>query len=422
MKKETATAIKIIAALSTVYIASNFYRSSISVIAPDVMDEIGLTHEQLGVVGGIFFIGFAVFQIPVGIFLDRYGPRKTICCLMLMTVVSSFGFAVATSFSELTVSRFFIGVGCSPVMMGSLVIISRWLSTERFALYASLIVGMGGLGNIISTTPTALLASVAGWRVIFWVSGGLTALALVIAFLSLKDAPEGHAFHSRKIENMRDSLGSIGRIISDREFQYVFAINLVIYGTIMTIAALWGANFLRDIYGLDVTDRGNVLFAMMLAMICSSLVYGYLDSIFASRKRLIMCAATTTILILGILAALPVIEVWQISALLILLCFVGNYGVVIMAHGRSIFPEELLGRGIATLNTAVFLGVFLLQGMGGLIIGHFHDETGAAPLIAYKVLFLSIAAVLILAVLIYSRSRDSKSPKIPVPPSTAPKL
>ncbi|TNE33510.1 MAG: MFS transporter, partial [Alphaproteobacteria bacterium] len=246
MKNESALALKIITTLSFVYISSNFYRSSISVIAPDIMDEMGLTHEQLGIVGGIFFIAFAIFQIPVGIFLDRYGPKKTICVLMLISVVGSFAFAMSDGFTGLTVSRFFVGIGCSPVMMGSLVIISRWLPAERFAFYASLIVSTGGLGNIISTTPTAMLANATGWREVFWVAGGITAASLLIAVFTLKDAPEGHAFHSRKIESFRDTIGSVLRIISDREFQYVFAINLVIYGTVMTIVGLWGTNFLRD--------------------------------------------------------------------------------------------------------------------------------------------------------------------------------
>ncbi|TNE37916.1 MAG: MFS transporter, partial [Alphaproteobacteria bacterium] len=168
--------------------------------------------------------------------------------------------------------------------------------------------------------------------------------------------------------------------------------------------------------GLDTTTRGNILFAMTLAMICASLFYGYLDSLFSNRKYLILSAAGTTIAILILLAIIPDINVWIVSILLILLCFVGNYGVVIMAHGRSIFPEELLGRGIATLNTAVFLGVFVMQGMGGFIIGAFHDEAGAAPLIAYRSLFIAMAVILVVAVAIYSRSSGSRSLKRKSPP------
>jgi MFS family permease len=409
MKNEAGTAFKIIATLSFVYVASNFFRSSTAVIAPNIMDDLALTHEQLGIVGGIFFIAFAIFQVPVGIFLDRYGPKKTICGLMLISVLGSFGFALASNFLELSTARFFIGVGCAPVLMGSLVIISRWLPANRFAFYASLIVGLGGLGNIFSTTPTAWLTDFAGWRNVFWVAGGFTAISLIFGFLIIKDAPAGHPFHDRKMESIKDTLKGVLDIIKDREFQYVFAINLVIYGVVMTIVGLWGSHFLHDIYGLDLTERGNILLWMILAMIGGSIGYGYLDGIFKSRKRLVITAAMLTVGLLIVLAVIPVVSVWLISALLILLCWIGSYGVVIMSHGRAIFPEHLLGRGIATLNTAVFLGVFLMQAMGGFIIGQFVHDDGSAPLIAYRALFFSIAAVLFIAVLIFSLSKDSKS-------------
>ncbi|MEX1035152.1 MAG: MFS transporter [Sneathiella sp.] len=413
MKNEAATAFKIITTLSIVYIASNFYRSSIAVIAPNMMDEIGLTHEQLGIIGGIFFIAFAIFQVPVGIFLDRYGPRKTICGLMLFAAVGSCGFAVATDFLELTAARFLIGIGCSPVLMGSLVIISRWLSVERFAFYASLIVGMGGIGNILATTPTAILTDIIGWRDVFWLASGVSAISVIFGFLIIKDAPKDHAIHNREIESMKDTLLGVVRIVRDRQFQYIFAINLVIYGTIMAIVGLWGGNYLRDIYGLDLTARGNILFWMTAAVIGGNFFYGYLDGKFRARKQLVVAAASTTILLLVVLAAIPVVAVWQVSTILILFSFFGSYGVVIMSHGRSIFPESLLGRGIATLNTAVFLGVFLLQSMGGFIIGSFASDDGMAPLSAYRVFFASLAVIVATALLIYNRSRESK--KAPEP-------
>lgn len=415
MKNETANAIKLITTLSIVYVASNFYRSSIAVIAPNMMDELGLTHEQLGVVGGTFFIAFAIFQVPVGIFLDRYGPRKTICGLMLFAVLGSAGFALATDFLELTAARFFIGVGCAPVLMGSLVIISRWLSAERFALYMSLIVGMGGLGNILATTPTAILTDMIGWRDVFWIASLFSAVSIIFGYLIIKDAPEGHAFHARKVESMKDTLGGVIGIIKDRQFQLVFTINLVIYGTIMSIVGLWGGNFLRDVYGLDLTARGNILFWMTVAVIGGAFFYGYLDGVCKSRKKLVATASITTIILLVILGSIPVVSVWQISALLILFSFFGNYGVLIMSQGRSIFPERLLGRGIATLNTAVFLGVFLLQSMGGFIIGTFATADGTAPLEAYRVLYFSLAAIVAVALLIYSRSKESKTPKEKAP-------
>lgn len=409
MTRETANAIRIILTLSAIYVASNFFRSAVAVIGPNMMDELGLTPEEFGLVGGSFFIAFALMQVPVGIFLDRYGPRKTIFVLMLLANIGSIGFALASTFFELISTRFIIGAGCAPVLMGSLVIISRWLSAERFAFYLSLIVAMGGVGNLLATTPTALLADMVGWRAVFWIAAIISLCSLVLGCLIIRDAPPGHTFHDRAPETFRDAFRGVVEVVSNRQFQYLFALNLVIYGAVMAILGLWGSNFLRDIYGLDLAARGNILLLMTAGVICGNFFYGYLDGIVARRKPLVMYAAGATILILFILGTVPVLPVWQVTILLFLLCFTGSYGVLIMSHGRTIFPERLLGRGVATLNTAVMLGVFLLQALGGFIVGHFVHPDGTAPIEAYRVLYFVLAGVIIAGLLFYSRTHESKA-------------
>ena len=415
MTSETSNALRIIFTLSIVYVASNFFRSAIAVIAPNMMDEMGLTPEELGLIGGSFFIAFALMQVPVGIFLDRYGPRKTIFALMLVANLGAAGFALATSFLELAGSRFIIGAGCAPVLMGSLVIISRWLSAERFAFYVSLIVAMGGVGNILATTPTAILTDMIGWRDVFWIASLISVISLLFGYLIIRDAPKGHAFHDRKAETLREALGGVLEIVRNRQFQYLFSLNLVIYGVIMAIVGLWGSNYLRDIYGLDLTARGNILLWMTLGVIFGNFFYGCLDGIVRRRKPLVILAAGTTILLLIALGTLPVLPVWQVATLLFLFCFFGSYGVLIMSHGRSIFPEHLLGRGVATLNTAVMLGVFMLQSLGGFIVGHFVKEDGTAPMEAYRVLYITLAVIIIVALLVYSRASESKTTKEKAP-------
>ncbi len=409
MKSETANAFKIILALAAIYVASNFFRSSLAVIAPNMMDEMALTPEEFGVMSGSFFIAFALMQIPTGIFLDRYGPRKTIFVMMLIANVGTCGFALASNFIELTVTRFIIGAGCAPILMGALVIISRWLPAERFAFYTSLIVAMGGVGNILATTPTAILTDMIGWRAVFWIAALISVCSLLFGYLIIRDAPPGHTFHDRKSETFREALSGVLEIIKNRQFQYLFSLNLVIYGTLMAVLGLWGSNYLRDIYGLDLTERGNIMLWMTVGVIGGSFFYGCLDGIVQRRKPLVILAAGTTVLIFVALGALPVLSVWQVAILLVLLCFFGSYSVLIMSHGLSIFPEHLLGRGVATLNTAVMLGVFLLQALGGFIVGHFVHPDGTAPIEAYRVLYFVLAGVIIAGLLLYSRTHESKA-------------
>ena len=145
---------------------------------------------------------------------------------------------------------------------------------------------------------------------------------------------------------------------------------------------------------------------MATAMIVGSLCYGPLDRLFDTRKRIVVGAALANVAVLGVLALTPGPALWQAVLLLALLGFVGPYAVMVMAHGRSIFPERLVGRAITVINTANFAGVAVMQMATGLIIGAFPATDGAVPEAAYRLVFACLAATVLLALAFYGRAAD----------------
>ncbi len=145
---------------------------------------------------------------------------------------------------------------------------------------------------------------------------------------------------------------------------------------------------------------------MATAMIVGSLCYGPLDRLFDTRKRIVVGAALANVAVLGVLALTPGPALWQAVPLLALLGFAGPYAVVVMAHGRSIFPERLVGGAITVINTAKFAGVAVMQMATGLIIGAFPATDGAAREAAYCLVFARLAATVLLALAFYGRAAD----------------
>ncbi|MCY4099239.1 MAG: MFS transporter, partial [Rhodospirillales bacterium] len=172
--------VRLVTLACTAYLLSQFYRSSVGVLAPDLMSRLSLTPEELGRLGGIFFLAFACAQLPLGVLLDRYGPRKTTSLVLVGAALGAFLFATFTEFSGLLAARALMGAGCSVGLMGSLVLFSRWVPSRRFGTMAGLVLGVGGFGGILATTPLAAASAWVGWEGVFI---GMGAITLVVSMV-----------------------------------------------------------------------------------------------------------------------------------------------------------------------------------------------------------------------------------------------
>jgi MFS family permease len=401
-------AVPIIAGLIAVYLLAHFYRVSTGVIAPDIMADTGIGPEAMGGLSSAFFFAFAFSQIPFGILLDRYGPRRVVPAVASLAAIGAFVFASSDGVTGLTIGRALMGVGTAPVLMGSLVVGARWFPPDRFAAVASFFVAMGTLGALMATTPLGAVAEFAGWRGAFYIMGFVTLGCAAVAYLVVRDAPPGHPYYSRTPETLDKVARGLGEVLRNPQLKFVIAINSVGYAAVLAITALWGGPYLSEVYGLEPIARGNVLLLMTFGQVLGHLVYGRLDRILDTRKGLIVFGAMASITILLVLALSPGMPLWLLTGLFVLLGLISGYTVIITTHGRAIFPERLVGRGMSTNNTSVFLGAAVVQSLTGLLIGAFETETGAPSETGFRVMFGFLAALQIVALIVYSRAQDPK--------------
>jgi len=403
-----SAAIRILATLCAAYIVSQFFRSSTAVIAPDLVRDIGFSPESLGLLTGAFFLAFGLTQIPLGILLDRFGARRTMAVMLLFAVAGSLLFAGAESPVMLTVGRALIGIGCAAVFMGSVVICARWFAPDRLATTASIVLAVGGAGNLLSATPLAYATEHVGWRSAFIGMAAITALIALAVFLLVRDAPPDHPFHRRKRETLGAVLRGLGEVLRNKRLPYLAAMAFVSYPAMATILTLWAGPYLADIHGLDGVGRGNVLLATGVAMILGTLLYGPLDRLLDTRKGIAMAGASSTAVVLMALALIAAPPLWLAVILLTLLGFFGTYSIMIMAHGRASFPEHLVGRAVTMVNFVNFTGVAVMQVLTGFIVGALTRAGDAPPEIAYRAVFGFLAVTVIIALFFYRRIGDAK--------------
>lgn len=402
----TPEARRVVASLGVAYIASQFFRTCMAAVAPEMMRELALAPEAMGALTGAFFAAFALVQMPFGMAIDRLGARLVVFWSLMIAVLGAFLFAAASGTFDLGLGRVLQGVGCAAVLLGALVVGSRWYPPDRFAQVSGTAVAIGMTGTIAATLPLAWAAQAFGWRACFAAAGVATGLLATLVLFNVKDAPPGHAYFSRRVENAREVVTGLRAVFAYPKMPYLAVMQFVAYAALVTVAGLWGGPFLFDLFDMAPVARGFVLFGMSVAMMCGNLFYGRIDRIVDSRKKVVLAAAAisaTTLVLLGF-----AVEIWQAAALMILLGFSSSYMSVLHAHGRTIFPPHLIGRGLSVLNMSVMLGSAVMQAACGWVIGLYVEGVGSAPREAYIAGFGFVAACLIAATAVYARLPDAR--------------
>ncbi len=399
----------IVTTLAIAYVASHFFRASNVTIGLDLMRDLAIGPEALGGLTGAFFFGFAATQIPCGFFFDRYGPRRTVTGMLILATMGGIVFTLAPNWPVLLAGRVLMGAGFGAMLIGAMVVISRWFPPDRFSTLSAMVLSIGLTGNLIATTPLAWGTEAFGWRPVFGAAVLFTALATVAVWLIVRDAPPGHPFLARTPETPVQMLQGLVEILRNRLLWPILALNFCSYACTFTVQGLWGGPFLREVHGLSAIAAGNVLLLAVVAYQAGMLVFGPMDRLLDTRKWIAVGGNLMIIALLAVLALPSRPPLWVPVAAVLAIGFFSASSTMVMTHARGIFPDRLIGRGISTINTAVMLGVAVMQSLSGIIIGAFEPlADGARTETAYRALFGVLTVVLIVALSIYSRSKDVK--------------
>lgn len=381
--------------LALAYVLSQFFRAFLAVLAKILEQDIGASPDDLAFASGLWFVAFAAAQIPIGAALDSIGPRRTAAGLLLIGGGGGAAvFAMATSPLHIAIAMTLIGVGCAPVLMASYYIFAREYPPMRFALLASVMVGVGSLGNLVASYPMALSAELLGWRTSLWGLGGLSTLVALSIYLWVRDPA--------KVEG--ETKGSLAELFKLRALWFIFPLMGVNYALPGAVRGLWIGPYLTDVFGADTSAVGLASLLMGTAMISGTLFYGFADRLFPSRKWMLAGGAMVTCLATFTVILLPAHSLVLAVGLICAIGFFGSGYAVIMAHGRSFLPPHLIGRGVTMLNLFSIGGVGILQFASGRVYHHYAG-TGDTVL-PYMMVFVLLGACLVAGLLVYLFSSD----------------
>ena len=386
-----------IAMLVLGYVLSQFYRAFLAVLAPVLGREIGAGPDDLALSSGLWFLAFALMQLPVGWALDTLGPRRTASWMLgLAGGGGALVFAFAQAPWHIHLAMILIGIGCAPVLMAAYYIFGRTYSAAIFATLAGAIIGFGSLGNIAGAWPLAWAAETFGWRETVLVLGALT-LANGAAMLALiQDPPpaQGDATGGR---------GSLLDVLRIPAIWLILPLLLVNYAPIGALRGLWVGPYYDSVFGASTLQIGHATLVVAIAMVLGAFAYGPADRIFGTRKWVVLTGNVLGGMALLALWVWPAAGFWPSLAMLSVVAFLGVSYPLIMAHGRSFFPPHLLGRGVTLLNMFSIGGVGIFQVASRRV---YEAAPATPPEAAYAAIFLFFGLFLLAGCVIYAFSQD----------------
>jgi MFS family permease len=346
------------------YFFSAVLRAITATLSPTFTQEFALNAQELGLLAGAFFLGFAVPQLPLGTWLDRHGPRQVMLGFMVIAVAGCIAFSLAEGFTGLLVARFMCGVGVSAGLMAPLTGFRHWLDPAAQLRANSWMLMTGSLGMVASTLPVQWLMPHVGWRPIFWiVAAGIGVASIVIAILTPRwDAGS----HSGGVPP------SYAQVWRHPYFRRMVPIGFFNYGGMIAIQSLWAGPWLVRVAGQEPSGAARGLFLVNVCMLATFWGWGLANPWLKRRgfttDKLIARGLPLSLAILaGIVIAGP-----QAGAVAwALFCVSSTFVALAQPAIGMAFPPALAGRALSAYNLVIFAGVFIVQWSIGLIVDLF---------------------------------------------------
>jgi MFS family permease len=382
--------VRVLLPLAAGFFISNYYRAVNAILSPYLIGELDLSARSLGLITSVYFFTSAVFQAPLGLLMDRFGPRRVQGWLMLVAAMGVLLFALSRDIAVMMAGRAMMGMGAAAALMTCFQAVVLWFPRAQWPVLNGWIMAAGGLGGLAASMPTALLLHLTDWHGLMAMVAGASVLVAIAIFTvvpeRVRDTPP---------PGIGEQLRGLAMIYRDRLFWRLAPVLAAASGSNLAFGGLWAGPWLKDVAGLDPDGIGMTLLLftalITLGFIVSGNVAGWLGRRGFSLTQMIGCS-----FILSLALQTPLL--WSTGAgRWLVMCGIGTFsGIAALAYPllNAHFPPGMSGRVNTAVNLFFFCGAFAMQYMVGAIVDLFPQVApGRYPPAAYETAFGVMLAV-----------------------------
>lgn len=370
------------------YVLSYFHRFAPAAISADLQQTFHASAAALGGLAATYFYVYTVMQIPTGILVDTWGPRRVVAIGGVIAGIGALLFGIADTLTAASVGRLLVGLGVSVTFIALLKLNASWFHDRHFATMTGVTILLGNVGSLLAAAPLAWALTYVSWRTVFVAVGGFSLLLAVLAWYLVRDHPGEAGLPSlRELDGKAAHLPHRGHwyeglqtVLKNRATWPGLWVNAGLAGSLFAFGGLWAVPLLRDGYGMDRAAAANHTTLLLAGFAIGALVIGRLSDRIGRRKPVMLAAALAYCLCwLPMLFGAPISGVAGYALFLVMGLCAPSF-TLSWACAKEVNPPALSGMATSVVNVGAFLGTAILQPLVGWAIDRAHADHGDTPL------------------------------------------
>lgn len=349
------------------YFYENFLQVSPSVMSNELMRAFNVTSQTLGVLSGIYFYSYAALQLPCGMLMDFFGPKRILFIATAICALSTIAFGTTEHFLMACIARLMIGFGSAFAAVGTMKLASNWFKAEHFPVLTGMMVTLGMLGGICGETPQALMVDNIGWRATMTYMGIIGIILAVIIFFIVKDSPKNQAPTHHEDKSKLNIKQGLLAVLKNKQLWVVATYGGLIYTCTPVFCGLWGVPFLMLKLGITKPSAANAISLVFVGWAIASPLWGIYTNYLGRRKPSLYLSAVGSFITLVIVIYAPISEMW----INILLFLFGTFSAAFLpafSIARDICEGPYVATGLSFMNMMNMIGIALVQPLVGFFL------------------------------------------------------
>lgn len=345
-----------------------FLRISPSVMETSLREHFNLSATGFGLLSAYYHYAYVPMQLPVGVLMDRFGPRRLLTLACLICVMGTFMFADTFLFAVAAAGRFMVGLGSAFAFVGVLKLATIWLPENKLAMVAGLATALGTIGAMIGDNLLGYMVTLVGWQKTVNFTAVFGVGLIFVLWFGIRDHKRQQEEQGGTINSFRKSMVDLGIIIRNKQIWINGAYGCLVYLPTTVFAELWGIPYLRHAQGLTLSAASLCNSVLFLGFTIGAPLMGYISDKIKRRKLPMMFGATGAAIVMMLILYVPGLSSTHLSILMFVLGLLYSVQSIVFAVGREVSPNEAAGTAIAMTNMIVMLGAMLLQPLVGRLL------------------------------------------------------
>lgn len=381
-------------------------RVSPSVMVTELMRDFAVGGAILGNLSAFYFYGYSTMQVPVGLLMDRFGPRRLLTISALACTVGCLLFAASGEALSASLSRLVIGAGAAFGLVGAMTIAGQWFPAHRFALLSGIAIMMGMIGGVFGQAPARLSVEAIGWRetMVAFSAGGL--VLAVAAWSFVRDKPVAGGVHQHSIWS------SLGIVVRNRQVWLNAVAGLGTTAPLLGFAGLWGVPYFETRYEIDRTAAAGMTSLVLIGLAIGSPFFGWLSDRMQRRRLPLVFGLLICLVSFAALVYLPDVSIRMATVLALVCGFGAAAQITCFAAAREASPGALSGTTLGLTNGLVTSAGAVFQPLIGALLdaGWTGETEGGArvyDLAAYQYAFVAVTIGTVVGLLSALTTRET---------------